>query len=293
MSGSRRGLYNYSKSDYLCRYGRGLRHEAIENERNDLDLGKGKLYLSKNLVSNGGQLIIRKGTVLTSLFVKSEEPVIMHYGRSKKDGAPGPGTGNYLRNNARTHKDDLIYKSQAVKLIRYICDNDMTGMEMNILKGSYYASRKEDVLEYCKNFDEGELGAKSTDTKIELKITSQKDIQVRSGKDTVKDVVKKIGTKEAKEWFEVLDKEGYFDMTNMYDKFMCWSKSDKTTKARYGLGKAIHEYVYKDRNAFATYYENAGYSAIIDPEDYTYGYVSPVIITNPRDFILLEMYQMR
>ena len=281
MSGSKPHLYRLI-----------IKHSET-NALTDLDLSQGKLYLSKNLVSNGGQLVIRKGTTLTSLFVMPKEPVIMHYGRSKRDGAPGPGTGNYLRNNARTHKDDLIYKSQAINLIRYICDNDMTGMEMNILKGSYYASRKEDVLEYCKNFDEGELGAKSTDTKIQLKITSHKDIQVRTGKDTVKDVVKKIGSKEVKEWFKALDEEGYFDMTNMYDKFMCWSKSIKTTEARYGLGKAIHEYVYKDRNGFADWYAKAGYSAIIDPEDYTYGYVSPVIITNPQDFILLEMQQMR
>ena len=320
MSGSRRGLYNYSKSDYLCRYGNRLRHEAIRSDDTpNLDLSKGKLYLSKNLVFHNGQLVIKKGTDLTALFKVPEEPVIKHYGRSKRDGAPGPGTGNYLRNSSRTHKNDLIYKKDFENLTRFV--SDIQAEEAGVLKTAYYASNWDDVVEYDQEFTEGMFG-NSRDHRYRINITTKHDVRVRNGRDVIKDVISKIDTatvldwnkktinedgkewisvdpqkkkvtkKQIQSWFDALDKLDYFNPNNtMNDKHNISASDDKLFEQRSYLAQVIHEYVYANRNAFADYYAKAGYSAIIDPEDFANGYVSPIIITNPDDFKITKIYK--
>ena len=200
---------------------------------------------------------------------------LIHYGRSIKDGAPGVGTGNWVRDYSLS-KDEVIKRLSDTK-------------ESEIRKGAYASYREEDYKEYLLNFKDMQLGNTKTDKLYEHHIKPIKDLKIRSGRSTVLDVIKSMRDKQSTEAFKKLDKAGYFDASkNAYERYEMYSKNDDLEKARKYLASHIHDYIYTDRNSFADRYSGK-YAIIIDPEDYCWNYQEPLIFIDPNQFEITDV----
>jgi len=267
-------------------YYRFIRHNDSDE---DLDLRNGTLYLSNGLTFVDGVAIIRKGMSIRGIF-GAEDNSLKHYGRSIDDGAPGVGTGNWKRHSAKSHKDntsnDLIYKKFSLlnqnNFLRISSEK-----EKEVRKGEYITGSVDDHNEYYLDYLQGELdNSEKNQTPYRVVLRTKKDVRVRSGRDVVKDTVQSINKKEVTKAFNELDKVGFFnpEKTSIERIRELYNGSTKLHDARKLLRSEIHKYVYSDKESFYNKYSDSGYGAIIDPEDYSCGFNSPMIIIDPDAF---------
>ena len=198
---------------------------------------------------------------------------LYHYGRSKKDGAP-VGSGRYPLGSGKVfNKGTTFY--------RYSDAN-----ERNVRSGSYFFKGDPwDDESYYNMFIEGALSGDPNKGVYKIAINNVKPITVRDGRDTVYDCLSKIGDKKLFKQYSTLDKKGYFSPQNSNsDRFRMENKDKKISSYSTNLNHAIKNYVSGNRMALADEYKKAGYSAVIDPEDYLATFETPIIITDPSAF---------
>ena len=179
-----------------------------------------------------------------------------------------------------------ITLSKDTKLYRY-----SNKKEKGPLKGTYVSQTPSDVKEYYIDAKNTRLGFKDYDKIMMTEISLLDDITIRRGKDTVKDVVDRIGKTKVTDAYDYLDKIGYLDDSkSSYERGRIWDASDDAKNARNTLGGAINRYVYKEKTAKDTRekllkdYSDMKYDAIVDPEDFVWNYERPMIIINENKF---------
>lgn len=198
---------------------------------------------------------------------------LYHFGRSKRDGAP-VGSGRYPLGSGKSFKE-------GTKFYRYSDTN-----EHNIRSGSYFfKDGLRDDESYYNMFIEGALSGDPNNGVYKTTISNINQITIRDGRDTVYDCLLKIGDKKLFKQYSKLDKKGYFAPQNSgSDRLKMELKDNKVSLYSTNLNHAIKKYVSGNRTALADEYKKAGYSAVIDPEDYLATFDTPIIITDPSAF---------
>lgn len=203
---------------------------------------------------------------------------LYHYGRSKRDGAK-VGSGRYPLGSS---KNDKLIKNKVV-FSRY-----SSTKEKDIRSGSYFfnSNSQNDREVYLDDFTKNNLTGKYSRNLYKINMSNIRPITVRSGQETVADVMSKIKDKNVHDSYELLKKAGFFepwsDANYRYNRIGNDDKLFYTDRMK--VAKAIHDYVYKNRKNIADEYKKAGYDAVVDPEDFTYIYDMPLIITDPSAF---------
>ena len=199
---------------------------------------------------------------------------LYHYGRSKKDGAP-VGSGRYPLGSGKSFEKGTAF-------YRYSDTN-----ERNIRSGSYFFKNisRDDDSSYYNMFIEGALSGDPNKGVYKTTVSNTKPIIIRDGRDTVYDCLLKIGDEKLFKEYNKLDKKGYFEPQNSgNDRFRMEYKDKKLSLYSGDLNHAIKNYVSGNRTELANEYKKAGYSAVIDPEDYLSNFDMPLIITDPSAF---------
>jgi len=191
---------------------------------------------------------------------------------------------NYDGTRIKNSSDIVLSKD--TKLYRY-----SNKKETGSLRGTYVMQTPSDTKEYYIDAKNTRLGFKDYDKIMMTEIKLLDDVTVRRGKDTVKDVVDKIGKKKVTEAYEYLDKIGFLDDSkNTYERMLIWDSTDDAKQARNTLGGAINRYTYKKetsgdtREKLLNEYKDMKYDAIVDPEDFVWNYERPMIIVNENKF---------
>lgn len=167
---------------------------------------------------------------------------------------------------------------------KYVYSRYSTRVERDVKSGEYMVHTTNDAKKYLKSALNGELGAAhgKYDKMYQIIIDEKQDSKIRSGKAMIEDAVKAIGNKEVTWSYNQLNKEHFFDddrNTKDLQKYLDTNYDDIAD-----LGSAFHDYIYRDKEAFAKKYKDLGYDAVVDPEDYTYLFDQPLIVTNPDNF---------
>ena len=179
-----------------------------------------------------------------------------------------------------------IQLSKDTKLYRY-----SNKKESGSLKGSYVFQTPSDSRSYYLDAKNTRIGFKDYDKIMMTEISLLDDATVRRGKDTVKDVVDRIGKTKVTEAYEYLDKVGYLDDTkSSFERWKIWDSNDETRTARKTLASAMNKHVYNhetsknSREEMLKEYADMKYDAIVDPEDFVWNYERPMIIINENKF---------
>lgn len=179
------------------------------------------------------------------------------------------------------NKSDIVL-SKDTKLYRF-----SNKKENGSLKGTYVSHTPSDVNEYYLDAKHARLGFKNYNKIMMTEISLVDDITIRRGKDTVKDILDKIGDKKLTQYYNHLDKIGFLDDNkSSYDRMKIWQSSKESKKARKAIGNAMNKYSFNNketRNKMIDEYSKK-YDAIVDPEDFIWNYERPMIITNEKKF---------
>ena len=190
--------------------------------------------------------------------------------------------------------------------------------EKEVRKGTYVSSTKSDYKMYMEDAKLGGLGNDSHKDIYEMTIKSHGKVKVADVNVTLNNIMDTIEKRKvlhvfrsaddlkALQTYKKLKDVGYFDSKKPVDErydLMLKALTPKNkeelrefykgkyrdeeayanTKKMHLAGK-IHKEVYKDRDEFSNKYRSMGYDAVVDPEDWTFTYENPYIITNPDKF---------
>ena len=187
--------------------------------------------------------------------------------------------------------------------------------EKNLRTGSYVSQTKHDRDIYQEDAILGKLGFKEADKVFEMRIEAIEPITIASGKQAMEYMVEDIKTsiwyselrekrsekklqydnpdKKILDTYEKLRDSGFYDTFNPDERWEAARRAlgndtDKVVELRNDLAHRVHEVTIRNE-AFFEYFRDKGYDAIIDPEDYTYNYESPMIILNPDKFKIRDV----
>lgn len=185
---------------------------------------------------------------------------------------------NYDGSRIRNASDRTLRKS--TKFTRY-----SNKKETDVRSGEYVSFKKSDVNEYKLDAILGQLGFKGAEHIFTKSIENVEPIVIRNGKDVVNDIVSKTRNNSIKQSYKLLNEKRYFDDdTDIFKRKKLIMNSDDVADARADVANYIHKHVYKNRNDFIKKYKDLGYDAIVDPEDLTWNYDTPLIIADPSKF---------
>lgn len=186
--------------------------------------------------------------------------------------------------------------------------------ESEVRDGSYISSTKHDYHQYKIDASVGNIGNDPGKDLYEITLEAHGNAKIADISVTMTDAMNSIKSKKLKtpkeikaiNTYEKLNQVGYFDSSKSINeryhlmlsvlspkhsrigilyRMPTIVKPDEVARLRRNsLARRVHKEVYKDRKGYSEKYKKAGYDAVVDPEDYTFGYDMPYIVTNSNKF---------
>jgi hypothetical protein len=199
----------------------------------------------------------------------------------EKNGPPYPLSKAKHNKVVRSRTPKAIKAKKGTKFYRYSNKEE----SKDVRKGTYSFRSENDAREYLVDSKNVKLGFKDYDKLYITEIEATAPLAIKRGKEAVKDIVDKYGTKTLQNHFDILDKSGFYDDSlSAFERGKIW---ESVSKSRNKIGNFLNEVLYKSpekKEEIYKMFKEQGYDAFVDPEDFTWNYETPTILLNESKF---------